>query len=173
MLQIRIPLLTQNREKQGELTVTRYNYSVTSQPCPYYVSVCRFVYASMWVLPFAVSVLRLSGPSASQPLASETISLPFHYNRPPLTRARTHARPLTHRHKHARCFRGATVKCWLNCGLPTPFFPASHRRGAQGSLCDALNRGRIGVEIRETRGVGGEEKKSRGGGDFLTRMTDW
>lgn len=109
----------------------------------------------MWVFPFAVSVLRLSGLSSSQPLASETISLPFTTIDP-----HAHTRTSTRRYKRAQRFRGATVKCWLNCGLSTPFFPASHRRGAQGNLCDAFNRGRIGVEIRETRGSG--EKKPRG-----------
>lgn len=39
-----------------------------------------------------------------------------------------------------------------------------HRRGAQGSLCDALKRARVGVEIRETRGV---LNKKREGAIFL------
>lgn len=81
-------------------------------------------------------------------------------------------------HYSARCFRGATGKCWRGRRWPTPFFPAP---GAHGSLCDALSRG---VEIRgSTVGGPGEERRreekrrqEKGARFFFfppPRMTDW
>lgn len=100
--------------------------------------------------PFAVSVLRLSAIGLRDHPSS------LHNNRPLLARSHARTRAFCSRAdtKSAQCFRGVTVKC-LNCGLPIlSFFLASRRRGAQRSLCDAFNGGHVGVEIRETLGLG-------------------